>query len=85
MPMHDGESGILTWTFARAARWRSLAPWSGIVASGALALMFVQGEGPWVGLMQRLLVGVTAARMILVAARVHSIATSEEVSTPSAA
>lgn len=68
---------ILTWTFARAALWRSLATWSGLLASGALALMFVQAEGPWVGLMQRLLIGTTAAWMILVAVRARSIAKAE--------
>ena len=72
---------VLTRTFARAARWRSLAPWSGLFASGALALLFVQAEGQWVGIMQRLLVGIVAAWMILVAARVRSIAASETVDT----
>ena len=69
---------VLTWTFARAVRWRSLALWSGLLASGALALMFVQAEGPRVGLMQRLQVGVTATWMIVVATRVHALATSEQ-------
>jgi hypothetical protein len=65
---------VLTWTFARAARWRSLAFWSGLCASGALSLLFAQAEGRWVGLMQRLLVAVIAAWLILVAIRVRSIA-----------
>ena len=76
---------VLTWTFARGARWRSLTPWSGLLASGALALLFVQAEGPRVGLMQRLHVGVIAAWMIVVAARVHSLAASERTDTPDAA
>lgn len=65
---------VLTWTFARAVQWRSLALWSGLCASGALALLFAQSEGPWVGLMQRLLVAAIAAWTTAVAARVRSIA-----------
>ena len=48
---------VLTPTFWRLAQWRSLAPWLVLFPSGALALLVVQTEGPWVGLMQRLLVG----------------------------
>jgi len=36
---------ILTWTFARDARWRSLVVWSSLFAGAALALLFVQSEG----------------------------------------
>lgn len=67
---------VLAWTFRRAARWRTLTPWSVLVAGGALALLFVQAEGPWVGLMQRLLLSVIATWLILVATRVRSIAAS---------
>jgi uncharacterized membrane protein YjgN (DUF898 family) len=41
----------------------------------ALALMFVQQEGPLIGLLQRLLVAVISAWLILVALRVRSIVT----------
>jgi Protein of unknown function (DUF998) len=38
---------VLTWTFAHDARWRSLVVWSSLLAGAALALLFVQAEGPW--------------------------------------
>lgn len=69
---------ILTRTFLRAPQWRSLSPWSVVFPAGALALLFVQAEGPWVGLMQRLLVAVFAAWIIVVAVRVRAIAVSGE-------
>jgi hypothetical protein len=66
---------ILTYgTFRRAARWRSLSRWLVLFPPGTLALLLVQSEGPWVGLMQRLLVGVISAWLLLVAVRVRSIA-----------
>jgi hypothetical protein len=64
-------------TFRRAARWRSVSRWLVLFPSGALALLFAQSEGPWVGLMQRLLVGVISAWLILVAFRVRSLAASD--------
>lgn len=72
---------ILTRTFLRAPRWRSLSPWSVLFPAGALVLFFVQAEGPWVGLMQRLLVAVFAAWMIVVAVRVRAIAAAGEAGT----
>jgi hypothetical protein len=69
---------VLTWTFARDARWRSLTLWSGLFFSGALALFFGQSEGPWVGLLQRLLVLMIAAWQILVAVRIRSLAMAAE-------
>jgi hypothetical protein len=42
--------------------------------AGALALFFVQSQGPLVGLLQRLLVTVIAAWLIVVAIRVRSLA-----------
>jgi hypothetical protein len=73
---------ILTWTFSRAARWRSLTIWSALLAGGALALFFVQGEGPLVGILQRALVMVISGWLILVAFRIRSIAMSEETARP---
>jgi hypothetical protein len=71
---------VLTWTFARSEQWRSLALASGLLASGSLALFFVQSEGPWVGLMQRLLVLLIESWLMLVAFRIRSLAKSAEVS-----
>jgi hypothetical protein len=65
---------VLTWTFRRQARWRSFSPWSVLFAAGALSLLFVQTQGPLVGLMQRLLVATIAICLVLVALRVRSIA-----------
>lgn len=70
---------ILTWTSARDARWRSLVVWSSLFAGAALALLFVQSEGPWVGLMQRLLVSTISVWLILVAFRVRSIASAQQM------
>jgi hypothetical protein len=64
---------VLTWTFSRLVRWRSLVVWSAILAGAALALLFVQREGPWVGLMQRLLVTAISGWLLLVANRVRTI------------
>jgi hypothetical protein len=60
----------LTWRFARIEGWRHVATPSGLLASGALALLFAQTSGPWLGLMQRLLVSVIAAWLVLIACRV---------------
>jgi Protein of unknown function (DUF998) len=64
---------VLTWTFGHHPRWRSLTVWSALLAGAALGLLFVQMQGPWVGLMQRLMITVVAAWLILVALRAHSI------------
>lgn len=69
---------ILTWTFSRAARWRSLTLWFALLATGAVSLFIgqavEQGQGPWVGLTQRLLITAIAGWLILAARRVRSIA-----------
>jgi hypothetical protein len=69
---------VLTWTFARAARWRSLLPWAAFFPAGALALIIVQSEGSLVGLLQRSLVTVIALWLILVAFRVYTITAAAE-------
>lgn len=73
---------VLTWTFFRIkAQWRSFSSWLMLFPAGALALLFAQTQGPLVGLMQRLLVSVIAAWLILVAARVRSIAANGDART----
>jgi hypothetical protein len=70
---------ILThWTFMRAARWRSLLPWLALLPAGAFSLIIGQTQGPHVGLLQRMLVTIISAWLILVAFRTRSIAASEE-------
>lgn len=69
---------ILSWRFRKDARWRSLALWSALLSGSALSLFFVQTEGPLVGLLQRLFVGIISAWLILIAFRVRSIAASGE-------
>lgn len=67
---------VLTRTFRLDDRWRPLTPWIVLLPAAALSLLFVQSEGPWVGLMQRLLVGVISVWMIIVAIRIRVIAAS---------
>lgn len=63
---------VLTWTFIRKARRQSSARWLMFFPAGALALFFVQAQGPLVGLMQRLLVTIMAIWLILAALKVRS-------------
>jgi hypothetical protein len=70
---------VLTWTFARDTRWRSLVVGSALLAGAALALLFVQMEGPWAGLMQRLLITAISSWLIMVALRVRTIAAAPEI------
>ena len=67
---------VLTWTFARDARWLPITVFSGFLFSGALTLFFAQGEGPRIGLMQRLLVSFLSAWLIMVAFQVRALTTS---------
>ena len=69
---------VLTWTFSRLVRWRALVVWSALLAGAALALLFVQMEGPWVGLMQRLLITAIGVWLLLVAAHVRTIASTRK-------
>ena len=70
---------VLTWTFARDMHWRSLVVGSALLAGAALALLFVQSEGPWVGLMQRLMITAISGWLILVALRVRSVAAASQI------
>ena len=65
---------VLTWQFAKDSRWRSLTIWSGLFSSAALPLFLGQGECPWVGLLQRLLVAAITGWLIMTAFRARSIA-----------
>lgn len=67
---------VLAWTFRRLARWQPGLLWLVLLSGSALALLFAQTQGPLVGLMQRLLVTVISAWLILVAFRVRAIAAS---------
>jgi uncharacterized membrane protein YjgN (DUF898 family) len=66
---------VLSRTFARANGWRSFSRWSVFFPGGALALIIVQQEGPLIGLLQRALVTVISAWLILVALRARSVVT----------
>jgi hypothetical protein len=65
---------VLTRTFLLEPRWCSLSRWMALFPAAALSLLIVQSQGPWVGLMQRLLVGVISAWIIVVALRGRAIA-----------
>jgi hypothetical protein len=72
---------VLSWTFGREARWRSLLPWAAIFATAAVSLIIAQStaqQSPWFGLMQRALVTVIAAWLILVAIRARTITAAVE-------
>lgn len=69
---------VLTRTFARERSWGSFWRLSVFFPAGALALIIVQQEGPLIGLLQRALVTVISAWLILVALRVRSIVTPEK-------
>jgi hypothetical protein len=69
---------VLYRTFLLDSRWRPLTPWIILLPCAALSLFFSQAEGPWVGLLQRLMVGVTSAWIVIVALRVHVLATSDQ-------
>jgi hypothetical protein len=70
---------VLTWTFARDTRWRSLVVGSALLAGAALALLFVQTEGPWIGFTQRLLITAISGWLIVVALRARTIAAAPEI------
>jgi Protein of unknown function (DUF998) len=66
---------VLTRTFTRDDRWRSFSRWAVLFPVGALTLIFLQTQGPLVGLMQRLQVAMVSAWLILAAFKVRSIMT----------
>jgi hypothetical protein len=68
---------VLTWTFRRLAGWRPLVRASALLAASALALFFVQQQGPLVGLLQRMLVTAIGAWLISAALRARSLASPQ--------
>lgn len=66
---------VLSRTFAQERGWGSFWRLSVFFPAGALALIIVQQEGPLIGLLQRALVTVISAWLILVALRARSIVT----------
>lgn len=73
---------VLFRTFSLDPRWWPLTPWIILCPCAAFSLMLGQAEGPWVGLLQRLLVGVIAAWIVIVALRVHTLASGERGTPP---
>lgn len=67
---------LLTWTFMRQPRWQPASWWSMFFPASALSLLIVQQEGPLIGLLQRMLVTVISAWLILVAVRIRATATA---------
>jgi hypothetical protein len=68
---------LITWRFQSARHWRGLTRYSALAALGALALLCLQGQGPWMGLMQRLLVTMIASWLIVVAFHVPGVLEAE--------
>lgn len=71
---------LLTWTFLRQPRWQPASWWWILFPGGALSLLIVQQEGPLIGLLQRLLVTVISAWLVLIALALVS-STSRSAST----
>lgn len=67
---------VLARTFMLAECWRAHSLWLKILPGVALALFFVQSEGPVVGLLQRFLVTAISTWLILVALMIRSAATT---------
>lgn len=63
---------VLTRTFRRHVRWQRFWPASLALAGAALILLFLQDQGPHIGLYQRLLSGTTSLWLTLVALRLPS-------------
>ena len=72
---------ILTRTFGLLPAWRSIMRLSVFFPAGSLGLLVAQGQGPLLGLLQRLLVVVISGWIILVALRVRKIAGSAALAT----
>jgi len=63
-----------SWVFGRDCDWRRLVLWSVLLSGGSLALLFAQTQGPLAGLMQRALVTLISAWMVMVALRAFRLA-----------
>lgn len=66
---------VLFRTFILAPAWRPLVPWIVLFPASALPLFLGQSQGPWVGILQRLLVLSISAWMIVVALRARALVT----------
>jgi len=71
-----------SWVFGRDCDWRPLVLLSVLLASGSLALLFAQSQGPLVGLLQRALVTLVSAWMIMVAIRARGMADRRAPASP---
>ena len=63
--------------FSRSNDWRWLVPWSVLLGGASLALLFAQNQGPLVGLMQRALVTLVSAWMVVVAVNARTLVRGE--------
>lgn len=72
---------VLTRTFMQAG-WRTFARWAVLLPASALALIFVQGESPLVGILQRALVAATSLWILAVAFKVRAVAAATAANTP---
>jgi hypothetical protein len=72
---------ILIRTFGLLPAWRPIMRLSMFFPVFALPLFIVQGEGPLVGLLQRLMVALISGWMIVVALRIRQIARSTTLET----
>ncbi|HWM03040.1 MAG TPA: DUF998 domain-containing protein [Actinophytocola sp.] len=71
-----------SWMFGRDCDWRPLVLWSVLLSSGSLALLFAQTQGPLLGLLQRALVTLVSAWMIMVALRARGMADRRVPASP---
>jgi hypothetical protein len=73
-----------SWAFGRDCDWHRLVLWSVLLSGGSLALLFAQTQGPLAGLLQRALVTLISAWMIMVAVRAYRLAERRATASPSA-
>ncbi|WP_089255222.1 DUF998 domain-containing protein [Asanoa hainanensis] len=67
---------VLSFNFGRSRGWRTLTPWSALLATGSVSLLLAQGtQGSVSGLLQRLLATLIAVWVVMVAIRARSLAT----------
>ena len=66
---------VLFRTFILESAWQPLVPWIVLFPAAALPLFLGQSQGPWVGILQRLLVLSISLWMIVVALRARAIVT----------
>lgn len=64
--------------FSRSCDWRMLVLWSVLLACGSLSLLFAQAQSPTVvGLLQRMLVTLVSAWMVMVAVNARTLVRGE--------